>query len=98
MGASINNFYFKITSNKNYHTESQRLNEEVKRLTIENAQLKSSLEEKISALNQKNYLASSSLEGISAKVIGKNPEHNLKAIILDKGSNDGVRENLPLIT
>ena len=98
MGASINNFYFKITSNKNYQTESQRLNEEVKRLTIENAQLKSSLEEKISALNQKNYLASSSLEGISAKVIGKNPEPNLQAIILDKGSNDGVRENLPLIT
>lgn len=98
VSTGINNFYSSFTGGKDLAEENKKLAEEINQLTIQNAQLKTQLQEQGEFLVQNNFLAENSLEAITAKVIGKNPEPNLQSIIINKGSKDGLIVGLSLIT
>lgn len=98
MGSGMNNFYSNISSNKDLKAENDRLMKEVQELTIENSQLSTLIQIEAETTIQERFLQDLGLEAVTARVIGKNPEANLQAIILDKGSKDGVRIDQPLIT
>ncbi|MFA5021989.1 MAG: rod shape-determining protein MreC [Patescibacteria group bacterium] len=97
-GTKVNDFYYDATSRKDFVQANEKLTNEVNRLTIENAQLKTVLQDNQEVSKQANFLARTGLQAITARVVGKNPEPNLQSIILDKGSNEGIKINFPLIT
>jgi len=98
VSTGINNFYSSFSVSKDLGVENKRLVEEIKKLTIDNVQLKTQLQEQGEFLVQNDFLTASGLEAITAKVIGKNPEPNLQSIILNKGSQDGLAVGFSLIT
>jgi len=97
LGTKINNFYSGKPVGDNLIEKNQELEEQISQLLIENAQLKIILEESKQIDEQYNFLQREGLQGITARVIGKNPEPNLNSIILNKGSNDGIKVDMPLI-
>ncbi|MFA6254520.1 MAG: rod shape-determining protein MreC [Patescibacteria group bacterium] len=98
LGVKINNIYSNLSVNKDLAGENRRLNEEVNQLTVANSQLKTQLQEFQEFKVQQDFVASAGLGAIAAKVIGKNLEPNSQSIILNKGSDDGIRVDFPLIT
>ncbi|MFA6215140.1 MAG: rod shape-determining protein MreC [Patescibacteria group bacterium] len=97
-GAKINSFYTGFSASKDLKTENKKLQKDNDRLAVENSQLKTQLGDFQQLKIQNDFLVQANISAITAKVIGKNPEPNYQAIILDKGSNDGVAVDLPLIT
>ena len=97
-GSKINGFYSGLIGQKDLAQANIGLKNEVEKLTIENAQLKTLLQESQEFLAQKDFLTATGYQAVAAKVIGKNPETARQAIILNKGSADGVRIDLPVIT
>jgi rod shape-determining protein MreC len=97
-GTGLNNFYSNLFVKKDFAAENQRLSTENQNLIIENSQLKTRLAESDQINAAKNYLSSRGLTAITARIIGKSPEPDFQSIILDKGSQDGIRADLPLIT
>jgi rod shape-determining protein MreC len=97
LGSDVNNFYLNISSKKNLEEENKKLVEEVNRLTIENAQLNAMIGENQEISLQQKFLTANGLQAITAKVVGRNPEPNLQSIILNKGSNDGIKVDYPLV-
>lgn len=97
-GAQINNLYFAAASQSELTRANKRLEEEAADLTVANAELKIRLAESQELLLQHDFLARNDYDAIVAKVIGKNPEPTLQAIILNKGSQDGVKVNLPVLS
>ena len=97
LGTRINGLYSHPGS-ANLAQDNEELKKEVNRLIVENVQLKTIIEENQQLLAERDFLESNGLQAITAKVIGQNPQANLQALILDKGSKDGVTLDLPLIT
>ncbi len=97
MGVKINNFYNTTRFRKDLVTTNLELEKKVKELTIQNAELRVLLAENQALQDQLNFLASSGLEAINAKVIGKNLQTNWQTLILDKGQKDGVQLGFPVI-
>lgn len=96
-GTKINNIYAAIVNQQELLKANKQLEEEVAELTVANAELKTRLAEGEELLLQHNFLAARTMPAIIAQVIGKNPEPTLQAIILNKGSKDGVKVNLPVL-
>lgn len=98
IGVKFNSLYTDLPQGQNLIEANKQLKEEVDQLIAENARLKvlAKENEAISSLN--DFLAHSNLRGVGAKVIGKNPETNFQAIILDKGTKDGVKVDMPVVT
>lgn len=97
-GTKINNLYFAAVKQKELSKANKQLEEEVANLTVANAELKTRLEESRELLLQHDFLSRQDYSAIVAKVIGKNPEPTRQAIILNKGSQDGVKVNLPVLS
>ena len=97
-GTSINNLYLTVSGKNIPLRISQELEEEIQRLTANNAQLQVQLEETEALLVQQKFISSLDIESITARVIGQNPEPDIQAIILDKGTRHGVGLDMPLIT
>ena len=98
LGASFNNFYSGFSSSKDLKEENTRLQEELRNLVIENSQLLTLIKNQSETSIQQAFLESIGLKAVSARVIGKNPEANFQSIIIDKGSQQGVSPDQPLIT
>lgn len=97
LGAKINGLYSNSMSGGNLVEKNKELEDKVNQLIIENAQLKTVLAESKQIDEQYSFLEREGLQGIIARVIGENPEPNLQSIILNKGSNDGIKIDMPLI-
>lgn len=98
IGININNLYLTVSGKNEPLRFNQELEEEIQRLTVANAQLQVQLEETEALLTQQKFISSLGLDSITARVIGQNPEPDIQAIILDKGSRHGVGLDMPLIT
>ncbi len=98
LGTKFNSLYSNIYIGRDLVAENKRLTDENKGLLINNSQLKTQLQEVKEEKLQQDFLASTGLQAITARVIGKNPQPSLQAIILNKGSRDGVKVDFPLIT
>lgn len=97
VGISINNFYDLLLAPDDSTEPDPKLEQELQRLLVENAQLKIQLEQSQAEAVQGDFLASLGFDAVVAKVIGRTPEPNFKSIILNKGSRDGIKVGLPLI-
>ncbi len=97
LGVKINNFYSSNSFQKDLAKNNLELEEKIRTLLIENAQLRVLAEEKESGREQTNFLAKAGLAAITAKVVGRNLQSDFQTVILDKGSNDGVAVNLPVV-
>lgn len=97
-GTNVNNLYLTVFGKNEPLRVNQELEQEIQRLTADNAQLKVKLEEVQALLVQEDFLNTFKLNSITARVIGQNPEPDIQAIILDKGSAGGVQVGMPLIT
>ena len=98
LGTAINSFYGNLNFNKDLVNDNKKLADEVQRLTIENSQLKTQIQENQAIAVQADFLAANNLQAITAKIIGRNPDPARQAIILNKGNQDGIRLDFPLIT
>jgi rod shape-determining protein MreC len=97
-GSEINNFYTNLSSKKDLVGANRKLDEEVKRLIVENAQLKTEIQECKEITQQTDFLQSQGFVAVIAKVIGRNPQPGRQAIILNKGQKDGIQKDMPVIT
>lgn len=98
IGTNINNLYLTVSGKNEPKRINEELEEEIQRLTAANAQLQILLEETRALLVQQTFITDLNLDSITARVIGQNPEPDIQAIILDKGSKHGVGLDMPLIT
>lgn len=85
---------------------------EVKILKDENAYLRNEIERMKQVLNEVDelrnenerlrellgFVGRSEIPFVPAHVIGRNPTHWYSAIVIDKGSNDGIAKNMPVVT
>ncbi|MAF13323.1 MAG: rod shape-determining protein MreC [Parcubacteria group bacterium] len=98
VGIKINSFYTNYFVNKDLVQSYQDLEQQITDLKVENSQLKIKISDSVELSALQDYLASSGLEGVTAKIIGKNPEPSHQSIILNRGSSSGVTVDSPLIT
>jgi rod shape-determining protein MreC len=96
-GADFNSLYASLSVSRDLVEVNKELEAEIESLTVANAQLKILLTESQALSDQTDFLTAAGFEAVQAKVIGKNPEPNLQAIILNKGLVDGIRVDLPLV-
>ena len=97
LGVKINNFYNIFRLNKDLQKSNSQFEEQIKNLTIENSQLKTTLWEKQDLDKQLDFLNEAGLQAIPAKVIGKNSELGYQTLILNKGRKDGVEIGLSVV-
>ncbi|OGY44467.1 MAG: rod shape-determining protein MreC [Candidatus Buchananbacteria bacterium RIFCSPHIGHO2_01_FULL_39_14] len=97
-GVKINDFYYNLTSRGNLVDENEKLRNQLVSLAAENSQLKIKLEALDQLIQQNNFLLENKTNAVLAKVVGKNPEPNHQSLILNKGSEDGVLIDYPVIT
>lgn len=98
LGVKINNIYSNLSVSRDLAQENRKLAEEVNQLTVANSQLKTQLQEIQEFKIQQDFVAATGLGAVTAKVIGKNPESNSQSIIINKGSDQGIKVDFPLIT
>jgi len=94
LGSWVNGLYSQVGRSG---VETQ-LQNELTRLTIENSQLRSLLADYRELDSQIDFLDASGLRGVTARVIGRNPEPDVQLLILNRGTFAGVRVGLPVIT
>jgi rod shape-determining protein MreC len=98
LGVKVNDLYANFTLSNKLAIDNQTLSQQVKQLTLENNLLKNQLAENQQLLRQNQFLARSGLTAVTALAIGKTPEPNLQALILNAGSQAGVKVGLPVIS
>jgi len=98
VGVKINSFYSNFFINKELVNSYQDLELEIINLKVENSQLKTAIANYTDRSALEDYLTSTGFEGVTAKIIGKNPEPSRQAIILNRGSRNGVTVDSPLVT
>jgi len=97
VGVKINNFYNVARFQKDLLKSNLELEQKVKDLTVENAELKIQLSEKQELQKQADFIFSSGFQAVNAKIIGRNLQSNFQTIILNKGKNDAIEIGLPVI-
>jgi rod shape-determining protein MreC len=98
LGVGINGIYSKLPFGGGDDPSPEQLEEEIKKLVIENNQLKTLIAQQQLESVQQGFLDANGLQAVSARVIGKNPEPNLQTIIIDKGEGSGAVVGLPVIS
>lgn len=90
-------FLGRFQSASTFSAEIERLQEENVRLVVENAQLRSQMENSADIAQQLAFLKPRRLEAVLTQVIGKSPTPDHETLLLDRGTQDGVRKGAPLI-
>ncbi len=98
VGSGFNDLYSTRFNISQIKAENEKVKESLIQLSIENASLRLKLQENEEQTKQCQFVSEASLESVSARVIGKNPEPNMQSIILDKGQKDGIVAGLPVIS
>jgi len=96
-GAGINSLYSVMAGSAD-NRDWEEIEKQLQSLIVEKAALQTQVNEKEELLKQCNFLKPLNLAAVSARVIGKNPEANLQAIILDRGAADGIAAGMALIS
>ena len=79
----------------NTHDENIRLKKEIDRLMIENSRSRELLSTYKRLQELLNFRGDTDETALAAQVIGRDPT-GFKSIIIDKGSNAGIKENMPV--
>lgn len=89
--------YHKYLSRKDFEEENKRLRERIKELVVERAEINILQEENISLKKMLLFLQEENYKNVTARIIGKTAEGDISTIILNKGEQDGIKNNLPVI-
>ena len=99
LGNKISNFYLlPKETKKNLAQNYKILEEKVKELTIENSKLKLLTKENEELKKQLNFLKDIDYKTVPARIVGRSSEPNFYILILNRGSSDGIKEGMPVIT
>jgi len=96
LGKNLAKGWQKWFSRKNLYAENQFLNEQVTKLIAAEAELKT-LKEENDQLRQTLNFAKRERRLIMAEVVGKNSDGLAAALIIDRGSRDGLAPGYPVI-
>lgn len=93
-GGELNQSYF---SRKELEEENKRLRERLKELIVDNIEFNQLRDENTSLKKMLSFFEKNSYNQIAARVIGKTAEGDISTIIINKGGQDGVDVNFPVI-
>lgn len=82
----------------NLQKENKDLLNKVKELTLEVNELKELKTENESLKKQLGFIESTNHKTLAAAVLAKDPSSFLKAIIINRGSKDGVKKNMAVVS
>jgi len=78
--------------------ENKELKKKVEELTFEVSRLSELKIENESLKKQLGFINSTNFQTVAARVIAKEPSNFLKIIVIDKGSKDGIKKNLAVVS
>lgn len=78
--------------------KNKKLEERVAELTIENARLRSAIDQDKSLALQLAFLEESGREGIPSRVIGRGTDETTSVLIINRGADDGIAIGYPVMT
>lgn len=78
--------------------ENRRLKQVIVRLRTENASLKEARRENERWQRLLDFVHNSPISMVPAQVIGRDPSNWFGYVVINKGSRDGLRSNLPVVT
>ncbi len=78
------------------HEENIRLKKEIERLMLENSRSRELLSTYKRLQELLNFRGDTQKTVLAAQVIGRDPTGWFRSIIIDKGSNSGIKENMPV--
>lgn len=90
--------FFTRAEPRELQEKNKTLEERVAELTIENARLRSAIDQDESLALQLAFLEESNREGIPSRVIGRGAEETTAVLILNRGKRDGITIGSPVIT
>lgn len=96
-GTYLNNSYQSVVTFRSEAKENTQLRERVRQLAEENAQLRVLFSDQQALALQERFLTEAGYHYIPTHIIGKNPEANFQAMIIDKGSRDGIAIGMPVV-
>ncbi|MEI6835593.1 MAG: rod shape-determining protein MreC [Candidatus Falkowbacteria bacterium] len=100
-GSGIRKSYEASQQQKDVFSKVSSLEQEVARLTVENAQFKEVAQDNLKLRSQLSFLSANKYKNILANVISQNLVFDIKEgdqdIVIDKGSKDGIKEDLGVI-
>lgn len=79
-------------------TRNDELQLQIADLVIENAKLRSTIDQDETLSEQFRFLQEQGYEGIPSRVIGRGTDESIAMVIVGAGSDDGVAQGLPAIT
>ncbi len=78
--------------------ENERLRKEIDKLIRQNNELTEQLRQKGRISDLMDYQREHRLKAVVATVIGRDPTQWARVVFIDKGTQDGIRENLAVVT
>jgi rod shape-determining protein MreC len=99
IGESVRNFGDRFGNTTELEEENARLRAEVERLQGADARVHELELENAQLLAQANFaVLYPEYKSVPARVIGRDPTLNEKVLVLDRGSNDGIRKGMPVVS
>ncbi|OIP22743.1 rod shape-determining protein MreC [bacterium CG2_30_33_46] len=83
---------------RNLQNENKSLKDDIKELTLEISKLKEAKEENESLKKQLGFVKSVTYQTLAASVVTKDPSSFLRVVIINRGSKDGIKKNMPVIS
>lgn len=81
----------------NIHQENSKLKEEINRLKFVQTQYDSLLKENTNLCNLLNLTSKIQYKIISARIISRDPSNWFKTLLINKGKNSGITNDMPVI-
>jgi rod shape-determining protein MreC len=99
LGEGVRDFGDRFGNTKDLEAENARLQAEIERLQGAEARVHELELENKQLLAQANFaVLYPEFKSVPARVIGRDPTLNEKVLVLDRGSNDGVRKGMPVVS
>ncbi|MBU1165102.1 rod shape-determining protein MreC [Patescibacteria group bacterium] len=97
VGTIVNETFLGSSSIETLEQQNQKLNKDIEKLTLENAQLKILENENENLRNQLHLIETYEKEYISCRVITRQFDDNANILILNCGSAQGIEKGMPAI-
>lgn len=97
LSSGINQTLKYFSSVKKLDKENEELKNQISFLSIENNKIKILLEESDILKKELSFLEKNNLNYILAKIIGKSNLPGSQLFIIDKGEDDGIKKDMPVI-
>jgi rod shape-determining protein MreC len=94
---SVKNVFSALFTIKNLASDNAKLSQKIDQLAFENARLKSAQEENQTLRKALNLKQTSALNLLSAEVLNSDPTGFTQVLVIDKGGNQGINLNQPVV-